>query len=304
MEQLSHYMIFMIKTLHKFCLLLLLVTLGCASTPDEPEPVVKKDLFEDMHPEERHIWLPPTQEELDERRRRQKWLDIVGADIERLFMGYADLFADEIILENLLRGTESELQEMEVRLNAEAAGEEKARQVQQALDEMEGTVKEMDAELDAVRREQAARAEAQNKKLAQKEKAQGLRIDEYRQAILLFRNGQYQKSIEKFESLLGKQYPARLKDNILFGLASNYFRLKQYDRSLVYLTDIIDHHPKGDKWLVSHAVAGMVFIHQGKRTQAVQILEIALQHNPNPKLRQMIQRLLEGAKKGAPDVSS
>ena len=295
MGQLFHYIIFMKQTLKNFWLLFLLMAWGCAhaSAPEEPPKQTKAQKLQAMHPEERHIWLPPSEEELEARRQRQKHLDVVAADLERLFMGFADILGDEIILENLLRGKESEIQQLEARLGQQRAHEEKAKEVNQALQEMEGTVQEMDASLESVREERASRIVPP--------KAEQ---DDYRLAILLFRDGQYLKSIAAFHRILEKEYPPHLKDNILFGLASNYYKLKQYDEALVNLDTIIQNYPKGDKWLVSHAMAGLIYNRQGQSGKAIPVLESALQHQPNPELLKIIHRLLKLAKEGAADASS
>ena len=301
MGQLFHYMIFMNQTLKKICPFFILITFGCAQTPETsetPPEQTSAQKFQSMHPEERHIWLPPSEEELEARRQRQKRLDVVAADLERLFMGYADILGNEIILENLLRGKEPELQQLEARLGQQKAqDEEKVKELNQALLEMEGSVKEMDSDLESIRKERAAQEI--------KPKVQPkLQQDDYRLAILLFRDGQYLKSIAAFHRILEKEYPPRLKDNILFGLASNYYKLKQYDKALTNLDDIIRNHPKGDKWLVSHAMSGLIYNRQGQSGKAVPILESALQHQPDPELLKIINRLLRLAKEGAGDASS
>lgn len=293
MGQLFHYIIFMKQTLKNFWLLFLLTVLGCAQTSEEPPKLTKAQKFQSMHPEERHIWQPPSEEELEARRQRQKRLDVIAADLERLFMGYADILGNEIILENLLRGKESDVQQLEARANEQLAHEEKVKKLKQTLQEMEGDVQEMDARLEAIRKERAAQAG--------KPKAQP---DDYRLAILLFRNGQYLKSIAAFQRILEKEHPAHLEDNIRFGLASNYYKLKQYDKALEHLDDIIRNYPKGDKWLVSHAMVGLIYNIQGQPGKAVPVLESALQHQPNPELLKIINRLLKVAKEGAVDASS
>lgn len=294
MGQLFYYIIFMTEIIKNFWILLVLVTLGCAHTPAEPPEVTKAQKFQSMHPEERHLWLPPSEEELEERRRRQKWLDEVAADLERLFMGFADILGDEIVLENLLRGTEPQLQQLEARLDQnQAQYDQQAQEMKQAVKEMEGAVGEMKANLEDIRKERAAR----------KSRVQ-VRKDDYRLAILLFRNGKYRESIAKFKSILGKKYAPSLKDNILFGLAANFYKLKQYDQALGHLEDIIRDHPKGDKWLVSHAMSGLIYNLQGKSGKAVSVLESALQHQPNPELLKIINRLLSLAQGGAVDASS
>ncbi|TDJ52828.1 MAG: tetratricopeptide repeat protein [Nitrospina sp.] len=280
----------MTMTIKKFWIVAFLVALGCAQTPEKPPEVTKAQKFRNMHPEERHIWMPPGEAELEKRRRNQKWLDQVAADLERLFMGYADILGDEIILENLLRGTEPQLQQLEARLDeSQAQHEQRVKEMNQAVQEMEGAIGEMDSDLATLQKQQAARKVTR---------------DDYRLAILLFRNGQYRKSIAAFKRILGKKHAPSLRDNILFGLASNFYKLKQYGQALGYLNSIIRNHPKGDKWLVSHAISGLIYNFQGQYNKAVSILETALKHRPNPDLLKIINRLLSLAKGGAVDASS
>ncbi|MCH8931603.1 MAG: tetratricopeptide repeat protein [Nitrospinae bacterium] len=280
----------MTMTIKKFWIVAFLVALGCAQTPEKPPEVTKAQKFRNMHPEERHIWMPPGEAELEKRRRNQKWLDEVAADLERLFMGYADILGDEIILENLLRGTEPQLQQLEARLDeSQAQHEQRVKEMNQAVQEMEGAIGKMDSDLAALQKQQAARKVTR---------------DDYRLAILLFRNGQYRKSIAAFKRILGKKHAPSLRDNILFGLASNFYKLKQYGQALGYLNSIIRNHPKGDKWLVSHAISGLIYNFQGQYNKAVSILETALKHRPNPDLLKIINRLLSLAKGGAVDASS
>jgi TolA-binding protein len=251
-----------------------------------------------MHPEERHIWLPPNQKELEARRQRQKRLDVVAADLERLFMGYADILGDEIILENLLRRKESEFQQLEARAGQQNTQEkQRVERLKKVLQEIEGSIQEMDASLEEIQKESAAQ------KVKPKAQPKGWTGD-YRHAILLFRDGQYLKSIAKFKSILEKKYPASLKDNILFGLASNYYKLKKYDKALVNLDTIIQNHPKGDKWLVSHAISGLIYNLQGKPGKAIPVLESALRHQPSPELLKIINRLLKLAQESVADASS
>jgi tetratricopeptide (TPR) repeat protein len=256
--------------------------------------------FQSMHPEERHIWLPPSEAELEARRQRQKRLDVVAADLERLFMGYADILGNEIILENLLRGKESEIQQLETlsqQQTQKEQGIEGLNQTQGDLEEIKGFIKEMDADLKTVQKEQEARK-------VEPETQPKVQSDDYRLAILLFRNGQYLRSIAIFKRILKREYDTRLKDNILFGLASNFYKLKKYNEALANLDDIIRNHPKDDKWLVSHAMSGLIYNLQGQSDKAIPILESALQHQPNPDLLKIINRLLKLAKEGVVDVSS
>jgi tetratricopeptide (TPR) repeat protein len=310
MGQLSHYIIFMKQTLKKLWLLFLLIGLGCAQTPEVPPQIIpdqklqlvrpekrlkqtKDKKFKSAHPEERHIWIPPNKKELEARRQRQKQLDVVAADMERLFMGYADILGNEIILENLLRGKEPELRQLEARQSQQKGQEdERVKEMMQVLQEIEGSVREIDASLEVIRNQRVRQVPLKTW------------TDDYRLAILLFRDGQYLRSIAKFDSILEQKYPPPLRDNILFGRASNYYKLKKYDMALVNLDDIIQNHPKGDKWLVSHAMSGLIYNLQGKPGKAIPVLESGLRHQPNPELLKVFNRLLKLAKEGAVDASS
>ena len=296
-----YYIIFMTMTIKKFWIVAFLVALGCAQTPEKPPEVTKAQKFRNMHPEERHIWMPPGEAELEKRRRNQKWLDAVATDLERLFMGYADILGNEIIRENLLRGTEPHLQQLEAKLDeSQAQHEQSIKELNQAVKEMEGDIGEMDSDLATLQKQQAARQAMLQKQRAVRKATK----NDYRLAILLFRNGQYQKSIAAFKRILGRKHTPSLRDNILFGLASNFYKLKQYGQALGYLNSIIRNHPKGDKWLVSHAISGLIYNFQGQYNKAVSILETALKHRPNPDLLKIINRLLSLAKGGAVDASS
>ncbi|MCZ6512331.1 MAG: tetratricopeptide repeat protein [Nitrospinae bacterium] len=291
----------MMKTIKKFWMVAFLSALGCAQTPEKPPELTKSQKFQNMHPQERHIWLPPSEEELEKRRRNQKGLDQVAADLERLFMGYADILGDEIILENLLRGTEPHLQQLEAKLaESQAQHEQRIKELNQAVMEMEGDIGEMDSDLATLQKQQAARQAMLQKQRAVRKATK----NDYRLAILLFRNGQYQKSIAAFKRILGKKHAPSLRDNILFGLASNFYKLKQYDQALAYLDTIIRNHSKGDKWLVSHAMSGLIYNFQGQYGKAVSILEASLKHRPNPDLLKIINRLLSLAQGGVVDASS
>ena len=302
------------RTLKKLWPLFFLIGVGCAQTTGGPpkqtlvpakQTVVSKktvapskqssaEKFKSMHPEERHIWLPPNSAELEARRQRQKRLDVVAADLERLFMGYADILGNEIILENLLRRKDTEVQQLEARTGQQNTEDEQwLEKLKRTLQVIEGSIEEMDASLEGIRKENAAQ------KVTPKSW-----IDDYRHAILLFRDGQYLKSIAKFKSILDNKHPTTLTDNVLFGLASNYYKLKKHDEALVNLNNIIQNHPKGDKWLVSHAITGLIYNQQGKPGKAIPVLESVLRHQPNPELLNIINRLLKLAKEGVADASS
>ncbi|NIQ02387.1 MAG: hypothetical protein GWO19_18765 [Nitrospinaceae bacterium] len=277
-------------TLKNLSIILFALTLGCTLKAEKAPAEDPQAAFKSMHPEERHYWFPPTREELEQRRRRQKELDEVAAELEQLFMRYAQLVADEIILENLISKTDPQLKQMEAKLDQIEAEQKKREQaVGEELKRLESSVSDVKADLGAYRKEQEARL---------------FRPGDYRKAILLFRNRQYSQSIAQFNRVLKTHYPAPLKDNILFGLASNYFKLKQYGRSLRHLKTILQKHRRGDKWLVSHAMTGLIYTIRGQPDQAVKILGTALRHKPDAELRRILNRLMRLAREGVAGASS
>jgi len=269
--------------------LIFLMSGGCAWWRADPEKM-QEDRLAQKKPVEMDLWYPPGQEELEERRRQQKELDALAAALERLFMTYADILGDEIILENLLRNIDPQFESMEAQIMEEMAKMES--QTKGMKKELKGLGESIDGLETKINQEKAVR------------EARRFKEDDYRAAIRLFRDKKYLQSIGKFRKVLRTEYPSHLHDNILFGLASNYFKMKKFDQAVKNLEMILAKHPNGDKWLISHAMLGAVYDLQGRTSKAIYILESALKHQPNSALQGILTRLLDVAHGTRSDVSS
>lgn len=276
-----------------FWVSVLALAVGCAQLPrptppaPEPEPVVVEPAID---PSEMHVWTPPNEETLASRHQRQKELDRIRADIDNLFMEYADTLGDEIILENLVSLSDPHLGGLDESVSYEVAQlNDINKEYKEDIGQMGEAVGILDSELDHIRQERAARV---------------FHMEDYKNAILLFRDHRYKESIAAFNKLLKTNYPPHIHDNIFFGLGANYFRMKHYKTSLKYYEPITKDHPNEDKWLVSHAMVGLIYTLQGKNSRAIYILQNALEHKPPDPLKDIIQRLLQITKRGSQDVSS
>jgi len=248
--------------------------LACAPANDR----VKTEALPPPNLAEMNNWYPPDAEELQLRRENQVYLDEMFSAMEKLFETYVDILGDEIILENLIRGFSTNMEQLEAdfsrSLNAQKSKNETLNKEVQTLHASLGGLKTEIEGLQKLDREKT------------------FLEDDYRAAILLFRDGKYLRSLGKFKKVNKSHYPSFLKDNILFGLGSNYFKLKKFSRAIHYLKQIIDHHPEGDKWLASHAVLGTIYGIQGDSDKAAHYFEKALQQNPSEDLRNILTRLL------------
>ena len=254
--------------------LIFIFCLACAQGTDRQ----KSDTLPPPNPAEMNTWYPPDEEELQLRRENQVYLDEMSAAMKKLFDTYVDILGDEIILENLIRGFSPNLKQLEADfirdlIEQELKNEALKKEVQTLQTSLGGIKTEID------------RIQKQRDEMI-------FREDDYRAAILLFRDGKYLRSLGKFNKVLKSKYPSSLKDNILFGLGSNYFKLKKFSKAIRYLKNIIDNHSQGDKWLASHAVLGTIYAIQGDSRKAARYFKNALKQNPSEDLRHILNRLL------------
>lgn len=264
---------------------------ACASGPlAAPPPEAVQPPSPPIDPVEMHVWTPPSDEALAARHRRQQVLDAMSSDLEKLFMQYADTLGEEIILENLIayQGPQHH------RWNAlfwqgiddvdaiHQANAEELNRSREALDRLQ-------QQIDAIKQERAA-----------------LRFqpDDYRDAIRLFRDARYQESIALFNRILQTEFPASLHDNILFGLGSNYYRLRQYEKAKTYFEPIVKDYAATDKWLVAHAMLGMIYNLDGQKSRALWILQKALDQKPSGEILDILTNLVRITQGKTPDVAS
>ncbi|MGP0629669.1 tetratricopeptide repeat protein [Nitrospina sp. 32_T5] len=243
-----------------------------------------------IDPAEMHIWTPPSEEELAARHRRQQVLDAMSSDLEKLFMGYAHTLGEEIILENLVSFQSPQYHQWNEGFTENLESIDAIHQSN--VDELQKSgeaVSLLEEQLEAIRKQREARR---------------FRLDEYQMAIRLFRDARYAESITVFNRVLATEFPPNLHDNILFGLGSNYYRLRQYEKAKSYFDPIVEKHPSTDKWLVAHAMLGMIYNLEGQKSRALWILQKALDEKPTGELLSILQNLVLITQGKKPDVAS
>lgn len=250
----------------------------------QPQPAPPID------PAEMHLWTPPSDEELAARHQRQKVLDSMASDLEKLFMQYADTLGKEIILENLVAFYDPKIHQLEASF-------------QQEIGEVHAVHRQNVEELNQSR-EALNRLEHQVENIKKKREERLFNPEDYRRAIILFRDGHYRASIAVFERILKTDFPPELHDDILFGLGSNYFRLHEYEEAKNHFQPIVAYHASTNKWLPSHAMLGMVYNLQGQKSRALYVLEKALAQNPTGELLKILQNLKAITQGDRPDASS
>ncbi len=262
---------------------------GCAKPPpDAFRPIAQGSLLK--HQKDLFSWDPSSKTELEERRANQKRFDDYNYEFKNLLKQYADILSVEIFAENIISQLGPDFNKIRNGINQKIV----------KIDKDNGKIKK---EIVALRhsidklKDKVELAKKTNEPTIFKNK-------ELFAAVRFFRKKQYWKSIQKYRKILKTHYPVDLEDNILFGLASNYFKLEKYDLAENKLEIIINKFYQQDKWLISHAMLGLIYNIQGKNSKAIYILETALMHNPTPQIKQIIQQLIRIAQNSVSNVSS
>ena len=114
----------------------------------------------------------------------------------------------------------------------------------------------------------------------------------YTAGIQLLKDGRFKQSMHKFNVALQNKPPVELKDNIHFGLATAYYKLRKYSQAIEQLNAIRKNYPRGDKWYMSHVMLGMIHNQKGEKSRAIYILNEAMKKNPPPNIRKIIDLML------------
>ncbi len=249
----------------------LLIT-ACAGAPEPKEPAI------DTSTVEMHIWIPPSQEELEFRKARQRELDAVSDDMRMLVLKQQGLYQQTQALEHAMSWNASRTSAIEAQILEKIAEEEKNNQ-------------RLKQEIAFIKASQ--RLLKENLKSAYRVPAvpRFTRAD-YNQAIRLLRDGQYKRSIKKFNQLLLRNPPRALKDNLHFGLATAYYKLRKYSEAVRQWNTIVKKYPAEDKFFMSHVMLGMVHNQKGEKSRALYILNEALKRSPPASVRTLIQQMI------------
>jgi TolA-binding protein len=227
---------------------------------------------------EMHAWDPPGENELRLRRIRQRDMDAVAVDIEKLFIIDNDLSKEESAMLAALAATDQSLRTMESAINEKTVGVGKTvDEKRAAIDELKDSVKKAETEVDDIKHPKPP------KKLAP---------EYYNGAILLYKQGRFDKSIAEFETALGEKPPHFLMDNIHFGIGSAYYRLHKWKQATNHFHLVLDKYGEGDKWPASHVMLALIYNIIGEKSKAVYQLETALEKNIPDDTRKLIERIL------------
>ncbi len=276
-------------TFNFFLFLAIILSWGCSKSPPNPfRYPTNKTLLNEQG--QINAWQPSSKAELEERRAYQKQFDEYNSEFKNLLKQYADILSVEIFAENIISKLGPNFNKIQSGLNQKIA----------KVDKKNGKLKN-----EIVVLSQSVSHLKNKIRLAKKVREPAIfKNNELFAAVRFFREKQYWKSIEKYRKILKAQYPIDLEDNILFGLASNYFKLEKYDLAERNLEIIINKFHKQDKWLISHAMLGLIYNIQGKNSKAIYVLEAALMHNPSPQIKSIIQQLIRISQNSVSNVSS
>ena len=227
---------------------------------------------------EMYAWEPPSEDDLRLRRVRQRDMDALAVDIEKLFLVDNDLSKEESVMLAALMAADQNLQTMESVVNEKIGGVgKKVEEKQAAIDDLKGSVKKTETEIDDIKNPKPP------KKLAP---------EFYNDAIILYKQGRFDKSISRFEVALKENPPHFLLDNIHFGIGSAYYRLHKWKQAAKHFNVVLDKYGEGDKWPASHLMLALVYNIINEKSKAVYQLETALARNIPDETRKVIERIL------------
>lgn len=237
----------------------------------------EKELNEPLNPEEMHLWVPPSDSELTLRRIRQEKLQEVAISVDDLILNFRGLQKEGRLLKNSVIATNTKLDS----INGEIIN--RARQnknLDQDTEKLKSSVK-------------IAKSKVRKLKKSKKTKPTLSKYNNnYKHAVISFRKGNYEESILFFEKSLTVKQPRSLLDNIQFGLGSAYYKLKEYPSAIKYFDKILKNYPRQDKWLDAHVLLGLVYGLDGQKSKSIFIIEKALNNNPPPQIRKILNQLI------------
>ncbi len=222
-------------------------------------------------------WEPPSEKELEARRLRQKELDSLTGEIEKLVFGFNEL---EIAARNLDGGRaawDQKLAELDRKMMARIAELEKQNKISgQKVASLKNSVSKLQNELQAILRARESK-----------------RFDEgkYRTAFTLFRDKKYLDAATQFLRVLKSRYPSHLRENILFGTGASFYKLRKWKQAAKSLETLVKEVPKGDKWQEASLLLALTHYRDAQRSRALFILDKAMDRNPPPRIRHLMERL-------------
>ena len=255
----------------------LIFSSGACSTA--PSKAIEKNTRKSV---EMYVWSPPDEHELNLRKTRQKMLDSLSKDVEILSLKNQGIdqqtHAFDSKMKQVMRDTESFEADFQARI--------KFKKIQQAQFKQELAKLNFDRKILKTRFTSLAAMRSPRPK----PKVYPRRV--YTAGIQLLKDGRFKQSMHKFNVALQNKPPVDLKDNIHFGLATAYYKMRKYSQAIKQLNAIRKNYPRGDKWYMSHVMLGMIHNQKGEKSRALFILNEALKKTPPPNIRKIIDLML------------
>ncbi len=230
---------------------------------------------------EMYVWSPPDEYELSLRKTRQEMLDSISKDIEILSLKNQGINQQTQVFDSKMKQVETNAEIFEADLQTKIRFHKKQQeQLKHELAKLNIDQKFLKSRLTTLT---VMRPQLKPKIFSRKV---------YTAAIIFLKNGQYKRSMHNFNVALQSNPPRNLKDNIHFGLATAFYKLRKYSQAIKQLDAIRKYYPKGDKWYMSYVMLGMIHNQKGEKSRALYILNEALNKKPPQKIKRMIDLML------------
>ncbi len=254
---------------------LIFSTGACATPPAQP-------IVEISNPSvEMHAWNPPDEHELSLRKTRQEMLDSLSRDIEILALKNQGIDQQTQVFDSKLKQVKTNTDSFEADFQAKIQFKKKQQE------HLKNELAKLNIDQNLLKSRFTTLAAMKSRP-----KAKIYPKHVYTIAIQLLKDGQFKRSMHKFNVALRNNPPKILKDNIHFGLATAYYKLRKYSQAIKQLNTIRKNYPQGDKWYMSHVMLGIIHNQKGEKSRALYILNEALKKNPPKNIRTMIDLML------------
>jgi len=230
---------------------------------------------------EMHVWTPPDEHELSLRKTRQEMLDSISRDVEILSLKHQGIDQQTQVFDSKMKQVEINTESFEAGFQARVQFHKKQQErLKHELAKLNVDQKFLKSRITSL----AVMKPRRKPKIFSRKT--------YTAAINYLKDGQYKRSMHKFNLALQSKPPRDLKDNIHFGLATAFYKLRKYKQAIKQLNAIRKYYPNGDKWHMSYVMLGMIHNQKGEKSRAVFILNEALTKNPPQDIRKIIDLML------------
>jgi TolA-binding protein len=230
---------------------------------------------------EMYVWSPPDEHELSLRKTRQEMLDSISKDIEILSLKNQGIDQQTQSFDSKVKQVETNAETFEADFQKRIRFQKKQQeQLKHELVKLNIDQKFLKSRFSSLT---VMRSRPKSKVFSRKV---------YTAAFSFLKNGQFKRSMHNFNVALQSNPPRDLKDNIHFGLATAFYKLRKYSQAIKQLNAIRKYYPKGDKWYMSYVMLGMIHNQKGEKSRALFILNEALKKDPPQNIKKMIDLML------------